>query len=87
MVKPLDMRDSTIIEKKQIQGLRETEIIEGEQPCMNTIATYTKEGYNFQGRLIMTNYRIVFIPDNKSIFEALRLKDDCFNIPIGFIAK
>ena len=81
------MKDSTIIEKRVIEGLRETEIIEGEQPCMNTIARYIKEGYNFQGRLIMTNYRIVFIPDDKLIFAVLRLKDDYFNIPIGFIAK
>eukprot|EP00826_Nyctotherus_ovalis_P042488 TRINITY_DN4376_c0_g1_i10.p3 TRINITY_DN4376_c0_g1~~TRINITY_DN4376_c0_g1_i10.p3 ORF type:complete len:112 (-),score=40.64 TRINITY_DN4376_c0_g1_i10:143-478(-) len=86
-VKPLETREAGRMIKKEIEGLRDEEVLEGEQPCMNTLAIFTKEEHKFNGRLIMTNYRVVFVPDDNSVYALLRLKDNFFDIPIGFIAK
>ena len=86
-MKALDYEDEADYEKPEMKGLDEKEIFQGERPCMNTEANYVKEKININGRLLMTNYRVVFVPDDPSMLMELRLKTDYFNIPIGFISK
>lgn len=85
-VRPLELGGART-GKKEIEGLRDEEVLEGEQPCMNTLATFARDGLSFSGRLIMTNYRVVFVPNDLAVYALLKLKRNFFDIPIGFIAK
>ena len=73
--------------KKKIEGLNEEEVLEGEVQCINIQASYVKNNISYDGRLMMTNYRTIFIPNSNNAFSECRLKRDYFNIPLGFISK
>lgn len=71
--------------KRAIQGLTEDEILDGEQQCMNTDAYYITHQSKIEGKLIMTNYRILFLPNNK--ITASKFRKDFFVILIGHIRR
>jgi len=80
-------KKSTIVDKKYIQGLKDSEILEGEQHYLNNEATFTRgKTLNYTGRLIMTNYKLIFVPDEIKCKDLPKNPKGFFKIPLGLIS-
>ncbi len=40
-----------------------------------------------KGRLIMTNYKVVFTPEDKRVYAVYNIHTEYFNVPLGLISK
>jgi len=61
--------------------------LEGEQEVFSTGASWNTPEFNMRGKLIATNYRIIFIPLNSKNLKIYRIPTQYFRIPLGFIYK
>lgn len=63
-------------------------MLEGEKERLNVEASFDRgKSLEFPGQLIMTNYRVQFIPKNKRCSYMCKLSDKYFTIPLGVISN
>jgi len=73
--------------KREIPGLNIEDVLEGEQQSMNTKASCIRDRGMCSGQLIMTNYRLIFVPNSTAVFNLWRINPDYFIIPLGHICR
>lgn len=50
-------------------------------------ANYAKDRQAHKGRIILTTYRICFVPEDPAIFFQLRLNTNYFDVPLAMVAR
>ncbi len=58
----------------------------GEQQCVNSETTFFRDKLPFPGRLIVTSYKLVFVPNDRRRCGKLQIPDEYLNVPLGTIA-
>lgn len=62
-------------------------MLEGESMLIMVEADCIKDKKMFKGKIIMTTYRIKFIPDDPNIISHLCLNRDYFKVPLSMISR
>jgi len=56
-------------------------------PYINAETECIKNKQLLHGKVILTNYRLAFVPSDPNVYKNLDIRRDYFNIPLGLIAK
>lgn len=62
-------------------------MLEGEIKVLSVDTNCTKDRQMFKGKIVMTTYRVCFVPDDPSISFQLRLNLNYFDVPLAMVAK
>ncbi len=62
-------------------------MLSGEEVLFNATASCALQRSTCTGRLIGTNYQLVYIPDDPGVMKQYKLRQDFFNMPLGFISR
>ena len=85
---PTAISDATIKANiKEIHGLGHSQVIEGEMPVCNVDTSFITSKSIHKGRLVVTTYKVIFVPENDQLHLRMHLHPEYFNVPLGLIAK
>ncbi len=62
-------------------------MLEGEDSLINVDAECQLFHALYPGKLLVTTYRVIFLPADPEIYKRHRIRIDFFRLPLGLISK
>jgi len=72
---------------KNITGIEQSDVLEGEDQTSSVSVGCQLSQSIYKGILTITNYQLIFIPEDALLTRRRRLRPDFFKIPLGLISS